>query len=148
MSKLLLLKPRQSEKTYALSQTQNVFVFDVPLNTNKIEVKKAVETQFSVSVTDVKMLINKGKMARSIRIGAKTRASVSGRRKDIKKAYVTLAEGNSIPVFAAIDEQIEKEAKMNKVAEKALAKEEKKAKTAEVPKKRGILGRANKKGDK
>ncbi len=148
MTKTLLLKPRQSEKTYALSQTRNVFVFDVPLSTNKIEVKKAIEIQFGVSVAEVKMMITKGKMARSIRIGAKTRANVSGRRKNIKKAYVTLVKGDSIPVFAAIDEQIEKEAKLNETAQKAMAKEEKKTKLAGVPKKRGILGRTNKKGDK
>jgi large subunit ribosomal protein L23 len=121
MSKTLHLKPRMSEKTYALSLANNVFVFDVPLSTNKVEIARAVEAQFGVTVTTVRIIILKGKQARSIRIGSKARANVTGRRSDTKKAYVTLKEGDSIPVFAALDEQ-------NKAEEKAAEKEAKKAK--------------------
>lgn len=121
MSKSLHLKPRMSEKTYALSQVHNVFVFDVPASTNKVEIARAVEAQFSVTVTAVRIIIVKGKKARSIRLGARARANVMGQRSDVKKAYVTLKEGDSIPVFAALDEQ-------NKAEEKAAEKAAKKAK--------------------
>lgn len=121
MPKSLELKPRMSEKAYALSQAHNVFVFDVPITTNKVEIARAIEAQFDVTVDTVRIIIAKGKKARSIRIGAKARANVIGQRKDVKKAYVTLKEGNSIPVFAALDEQ-------NKAEEKAAEKLAKKAK--------------------
>ena len=125
MSKSLELKPRMSEKAYALSQVHNVFVFDVPMTTNKVEVARAVEAQFNVTVDTVRIIIAKGKKARSIRIGGKARANVMGQRKDVKKAYVTLKEGDSIPVFAALDEQNKAE---EKTAEKLAKKAKKEAK--------------------
>ena len=123
MDKTMALKPRMSEKSYALSQTNNTYVFDVPITANKLQVEKAVEKQFDVTVKTVRISILKGKDARSIRIGSRTRSNVSGLRKNVKKAYVTLVEGSTIPVFAALDEQQEK-------IEKAEAKAEKKAKKA------------------
>lgn len=120
MSKTVALRPRVTEKTYAISTAHNTYVFDVPTSLNKLEVAKAVEAQFGVSVALVRTLTAKGKDARSIRIGARVRANVSGKRKDVKKAYVTLKEGDSIPVFAAVDEQVKKEEKAaEKAAEKA-----------------------------
>lgn len=125
MSKTLTLKPRMSEKTYASSLATNTFVFDVPKSTNKIEVAKAVEEQFSVKVTDVRTIVVKGKKARSIRLG-KYRKNVMGQRPDFKKAFVTLQEGDSIPVFAAIEEANAAEAKAAEKAEKKAAKQAKK----------------------
>lgn len=124
MSKSLILKPRMSEKTYALSQSNNVFVFDVPTSVNKLQIADAVKAQFDVTVNSVRIIVSKGKKARSIRIGG-ARKAVMGKRVDVKKAYVTLKEGDSIPVFAALDEQAAKEAKD---AEKAAKKADKKAK--------------------
>ena len=49
---LIVLKPRMSEKAYALSQSENTFVFDVPLNANKATVTDAVTKQFKVTVED------------------------------------------------------------------------------------------------
>lgn len=123
MDKAMPLKPRMSEKSYALSQVHNTYVFDVPKPANKLQIEKAVEKQFDVTVKTVRIIILKGKEARSIRIGSRARTNVSGMRSDVKKAYVTLKEGDSIPVFAALDEQ---QAKI----EKAEAKAEKKAKKA------------------
>lgn len=142
MSKSMTLKPRMSEKSYALSQSR-VYVFDVPLSTNKIEIARAVEAQFDVTVTGVKIMINKGKQARSIRIGARTRTNHSGMRVDVKKAYVTLKEGDSIPVFAALDEQVEKDQKRAEVIAKASEKADKKEakESAKSSARRGILGR-------
>jgi large subunit ribosomal protein L23 len=126
MDKSMTLKPRQSEKTYALSQT-GVYVFDVPKTANKMQVADAVKAQFDVTVVTVRIVIAKGKPARSIRIGSRSRSNVSGMRSDVKKAYVTLKDGDSIPVFAALDEQQEKIAK----AEEKAAKKAKKTKKDE-----------------
>ncbi len=123
MSKTTVLRPRMSEKTYGLSQTNNVFVFDVPMSINKVQVKEAVETQFEVSVENVRVLIVKGKRKASVR---KRTRGVMGKRADIKKAYVTLKEGDSIPVFAAIEEAEAKEKKAEEKAAKKAKKEEKK----------------------
>lgn len=116
MSKSIALQPRMSEKTYALSQAENTFVFDVPKTVNKVQIAAAVEAQFNVTVEDVRVLINKGKMKASVR---KRSRSVMGKRPDVKKAYVRLKEGDSIPVFAAIEEA---EAKEQKAEEKAKKK--------------------------
>jgi large subunit ribosomal protein L23 len=124
-AKFLPLKPRMTEKTYALS-SDGVFVFDVPNTTNKSEVISAVEAQFAVSVTDARLLVSKGKKARSIRIGG-TRRMVYGKRPDFKKAYVTLKSGDSIPIFEEIEKQ---EAKEAKEAEKTAKKKKSAAKTS------------------
>lgn len=120
----MVLKPRMSEKAYAQSHELNTFVFDVPKTANKFEIAKAVESQFSVSVENVKVLVAKGKTARSIRIGG-VRKNVYGKRTDIKKAYVRLKEGDTIPVFASIDEAEEKAKKAQAKAEKKQKKESK-----------------------
>lgn len=116
MSKSITLEPRMSEKTYALSQTENTFVFDVPKSVNKVQVAAAVEAQFNVTVEDVRILIHKGKQKASVRRRSR---SILGKRPDIKKAYVRIKEGDSIPVFAAIEEA---EAKEQKAEEKAKKK--------------------------
>lgn len=88
--------PRATEKAYAQSQ-RNVYVFNVPLTANKQEIVAAVETQFDVKVTGIKTLVQSGKAVRFSR--GKNRHPGTTNRKDSKKAYVTLAEGNSIQVF-------------------------------------------------
>lgn len=125
MSKTMSLLPRMSEKTYALSQTQNTFVFDVPVAANKQQIMAAVAAQFDVTPVDARMVIVKGKEARSIRLGGKVRKNVSGYRSDIKKAYVRLKDGDSIPIFAAIEEAEQKEAKAAEKAAKKAAREKK-----------------------
>ena len=99
MSKSLEIHPRVSEKAYALSQT-GMYVFVVPMSTNKVEVAKAVTMQFNVTVETVNITVQKGKPVRFYRGGKFD----SGTRSDLKKAYVRLQEGDSIPVFAANDE--------------------------------------------
>jgi large subunit ribosomal protein L23 len=142
MDKTIALKPRMSEKSYALSQLTNTYVFDVPSSVNKMQIEKAVEKQFDVQVKTVRISILKGKEARSIRIGARTRSNVAGKRNNVKKAYVTLVEGNSIPVFAALDEQQEKLEKAEAKMAKAEAKTQSKEKTEKDAKdKKSILSR-------
>lgn len=124
MSKTMILKPRMSEKAYAQSHAVNTYSFDVPKTANKITVAKAVAEQFKVTVEDVRIVIMKGKQARSIRIGG-TRKVVSGKRPDVKKAYVRIKAGETIPIFASIDEA---EEKARKAEEKAAKKAKKEAK--------------------
>jgi len=95
--KLLTITPRATEKAYALSTQDNVYVFNVPVNANKQEIVAAVEAQYEVKVTGIKTLVQSGKAIRFSR--GKRRYPGTTHRKDTKKAYVTLAEGNSIKVF-------------------------------------------------
>ncbi len=96
MSKTMAVRPRVSEKAYAISQT-GTYIFIVPINANKVEIAKAINAQFAVTVTDVNTTTQKGKAVRFYRGGKFD----NGTRSDMKKAYVRLAEGQSIPVFAA-----------------------------------------------
>ena len=128
MSKELTLKPRLSEKAYAQSQNR-VYVFVVPADANKHSVARAIEAQFDVKVNTVNISVLKGKSKRTI--SQKGRRQLSGSTSDIKKAYVTLAEGNSLPIFAAEEESEAKQekvqAQVDKVAAKAAEKEAKEA---------------------
>ena len=93
----LALVPRISEKAYAQAQKVNTYVFNVPITANKAEITAAVAQQYDVTVKDVRIIIAKGKVKRTVRgRGAK---ATTGRRRDVKKAYVTLAEGSSIKIF-------------------------------------------------
>lgn len=99
--KSISLIPRISEKAYAQSVKGNVYVFNVDSDINKIEIKQAVESQFSVSVTDVRTVNRKGKKARSVRIGRRSAGRpVYGRRSDQKLAYVTVKAGDKINISA------------------------------------------------
>lgn len=89
--------PRATEKAYAQSISNNVYVFNVPLTANKQQIIAAVETQFNVKVTNIKTLVQSGKAIRFSR--GKNRYPGKTTRTDSKKAYVTLAEGDSIQVF-------------------------------------------------
>lgn len=131
MTEVIVLKPRVSEKAYGLSGKENkanVYVFDVEGANNKHTVARAIEAQFNVSVTTVNMTNLKGKAKRTVRKGGRP---IAGRTSDVKKAYVTLKLGDSIPIFAAMEAETAKEEKTNeqfaKAAEKAAAKEEKQA---------------------
>jgi len=88
--------PRKTEKAYGQS-LNNIYVFDVPTSANKQQIIAAVESQFNVKTTNIKTLVQSGK---SIRVskGKRAHPGVTTRR-DLKKAYVTLAAGDSIKVF-------------------------------------------------
>lgn len=104
MSKTMILRPRISEKAYALAQARNTYVFDVPTDTNRLEVAQSVAAQYEVTVENVNIVNVKGKTKRTIRKGGRP---TSGKRSDIKKAYVTLKQGDSLPIYAAAEEQAE-----------------------------------------
>jgi large subunit ribosomal protein L23 len=85
----LILLPRISEK--ALSNTsQKEYVFYVPLKSNKDEIKRAIEAQYSVQVKSVRTVVTKGKVKNSAR---RRLQPLAGRRADKKKAYVALSSG-------------------------------------------------------
>lgn len=136
MSKNLILRPRLSEKTYNMSESR-VYVVDVPGNANKHSVARAVESQFEVKVVKVNTTVIKGKSKRVISASGKRTKNAEGRRVNIKKAYVTLAEGHSLPFFAAIEEEEQKEQAAQEKIDKAVAKQTAKEakKTAKTEKK-------------
>lgn len=84
------IAPHISEKAVAQAEA-GVYVFDVPADANKISVAQAVEKAFKVEVTDVNILVTKGKLKRF--------QKTTGRRKNVKKAYVTVKKGQTIALF-------------------------------------------------
>ncbi len=122
--KELTLKPRISEKAYGLSQSPEAktYVFVVPLSANKHSIARAISAQYEVTVTDVRTTISKGKAKMTYRKGSRPQA---GQRSDIKKAYVTLKAGDTLPLFI---EEAAEEAKAAKEAEKAVKKSAKEKK--------------------
>lgn len=121
------LEPRATEKTYA-EQEKRTYVFPVKQSMSKQEIKKEVEKEFSVTVTDVRVLIRKGKKTKY----SKGRHAYPGTtfRRDHKYAYVTLKDGDSIKVFEteAQAETKEVEAKPDKkpAAKKTVKKSDEK----------------------
>ena len=89
----VILSPHITEKSTLLSE-HNAVVFKVADKASKPEIKAAVEALFDVSVTGVNTLITKGKTKRW--------RGKAYRRSDVKKAIVTLAEGQSIDVTEGV----------------------------------------------
>jgi large subunit ribosomal protein L23 len=87
----IILAPVVSEKSYDLIEHNNSYTFEVDPRANKEEIRDAVETVFDVKVLRVNTMNRKGKTKR---YGYKL-----GKRKDIKRAVVTLLEGDSIDLF-------------------------------------------------
>jgi len=99
---LLNLKPRISEKAYGLSENGNVYTFDIETGVNKFDVARAVESQFDVTSTKVRIVALPSKSVRRYR--ERGRKSFSGQKSGVRKAYVTLKEGDKLPIFAAMEE--------------------------------------------
>ena len=102
MDKFIALKPRISEKGYALSENANTYIFDVPSDVNKFDIAKAAAVQFEVEVTKVRLAGVPGKAVRSYR--NRGRKFIDGQRSNVRKAYVTLKEGDKLPIFAAVED--------------------------------------------
>jgi large subunit ribosomal protein L23 len=109
MSKTMPLKPRLSEKTYGLSEALNVYTFEVPADATKLTVAAAVKAQYEVTPTKVRIAAVAGKSKRTYK--KSTRSTVTGTKSGIRKAYVTLKEGDKLPIFAAVEEANTGEAK-------------------------------------
>ncbi|WP_373553228.1 50S ribosomal protein L23 [Haliscomenobacter sp.] len=94
----VLIQPLITEKAERLSSTLNKYSFIVHRKANKVEIKKAVEAFYGVSVEAVNTLVVPGKLkSRSTRTGV-----VRGRVPAYKKAIVTLSEGENIDFFAEL----------------------------------------------
>lgn len=89
----VILSPVITEKATAASE-HNKVVFRVAPGATKPQIKEAVERLFDVKVTAVNTLVTKGKV--------KTFRGRRGQRSDVKKAVVTLAEGESIDVTTGL----------------------------------------------
>ena len=89
----VIVRPVITEKATALSE-QNKVVFRVANDATKDEIAAAVEALFKVNVTKVNTLVVKGKTKRF--------RGRPGRRSDVKKAVVTLAEGQSIDITTGL----------------------------------------------
>ena len=87
----VLRAPRVSEKTARLQEVSNQYVFEVAKTATKADIKVAVEKIFDVQVKAVNVVNVKGK--------TKSFKFRQGRRGDWRKAYVTLADGQSIDVM-------------------------------------------------
>ncbi len=90
----IIRRPLISEKGTTLKDDNNQLLFEVDKSSNKSEIKKAVEKLFKVTVTEVRTMNRQGKPKRLGRF--------AGKRKDWKKAIVTLKEGDRVDFFEGV----------------------------------------------
>ncbi len=88
-----IVSPVITEKSTIVSE-HNQVIFEVAISATKPEIKEAIETLFKVSVTAVNTMRVKGKTKRF--------RGIAGRRKDIKKAVVTLKDGDTIDISTGL----------------------------------------------
>ena len=94
----VLIKPILSEKINKQTEKMNRYGFIVGRKANKLEIKKAVEEFYGVQVKDVNTAVVPGKAkSRNTKAGV-----VSGRKPAKKKAYVTVAEGETIDLYGTV----------------------------------------------
>src|SRR5215467_15185288 len=94
----VLIKPILSEKANAQQDKLRRYAFKVAKKANKLEIKKAVEAFYGVTVVDVNTSTSPGKnKTRFTKAGF-----ISGQKPSFKKALVTLAEGETIDLYANI----------------------------------------------
>lgn len=87
----VIRRPLITEKSALLRESMNIMAFEVDGRANKIEIRRAVETQFKVKVAEVRVANMHGKLRRQGRF--------AGRRADWKKAFVRLAPGEKAVDF-------------------------------------------------
>ena len=94
----VLIKPIVSEKSNKLSEKKRTYSFRVHRRANKLEIKKAVEEFYGVTVNDVHTLVVPGKnKTRYTKAGF-----IKGQKPSYKKAFVTVAEGENIDLYSNI----------------------------------------------
>ena len=89
----IIRKPVITEKATMASEA-NAVVFEVAMDATKPSIKQAVEALFGVKVKAVNTVLTKGKVKRF--------RGRPGKRRDVKKAYVTLEDGNAIDVTTGL----------------------------------------------
>ncbi len=94
----VLIKPIVTEKSNKLSDASRTYAFRVSRKANKLEIKKAVESFYGVTVTEVNTIVVPGKTkSRFTKAGF-----ISGVKPAYKKAYVQVAEGEAIDLYGNI----------------------------------------------
>ena len=94
----VLVKPIVSEKSNKLTDTRKTYAFRVDRKANKLEIKKAVQEFYGVTVTEVNTVVVPAKAKSKF-----TKAGfISGRKPAYKKAYVKVAEGETIDLYSNI----------------------------------------------
>jgi large subunit ribosomal protein L23 len=94
----IIRRPIITEKTNYLSSNMNQYVFEVDTKATKTAIKDAVEKVFDVKVDRVNVMIVPAKQARNMR-----NRRMRARTNAYKKAIVTLAEGERIPIFEGVE---------------------------------------------
>jgi len=87
----IIRRPLVTEKSTILREEKNVLSFEVDGNANKIQVKNAVEELFKVKVEEVRLF--------NVRVKMKRMGRNVGKRRDWRKAYVRLKQGEKAPEF-------------------------------------------------
>lgn len=90
----VIRKPLNTEKSTLQKEMLNQVTFEVAIDSNRVEIKKAVESIFKVNVKTVRTVLVKGKV--------KQRGRIVGKRRDWKKAIVTLMPGQTIEFFEGV----------------------------------------------
>lgn len=94
----ILIKPILTEKANGQQEKLRRYAFKVARKANKLEIKKAIESFYGVTVTAVNTSVVPGKnKSRFTKAGV-----ISGRKPAYKKAYVTVAEGENIDLYSNI----------------------------------------------
>jgi large subunit ribosomal protein L23 len=94
----VLVKPILSEKANAQQEKLRRYAFRVSRKANKLEIKKAIESFYGVTVVNVNTAVVPGKnKSRFTKAGV-----ISGRKPGYKKAFVTVAEGENIDLYSSI----------------------------------------------
>jgi large subunit ribosomal protein L23 len=104
-NKVIIIKPLISEKSTKMAENAvlNQYTFVVDRNSNKIEIRKAVEKKFGVTVVAVNTAVRPGKKKSRVVKGR----YVHGKTSPVKKAYVTIAEGQFIEGFYGETAEVE-----------------------------------------
>ncbi|MFO8113083.1 MAG: 50S ribosomal protein L23 [Desulfosalsimonadaceae bacterium] len=90
----IILGPVDTEKGNIQKEELNKLTFEVAKTANRVQIRKAIESVFDVKVASVRTLNVKGKIKR--------RGRILGKRKDWKKAIVTLVPGHRIKFFEGV----------------------------------------------
>jgi large subunit ribosomal protein L23 len=94
----ILVKPILSEKSNRMQEKSGIYTFRVARKANKLEIKKAVESFYSVHVAEVRTVVVPSKSkSRMTKAGV-----ISGRKPGYKKALVILAEGETIDLYGGM----------------------------------------------
>ena len=91
---VILKRPLITEKMSALADKRQ-YAFEVDINANKIDIARAIEKKFNVTVESIRTIRSKGKRKSQMT----KRGRIPGRRADFKKAIVTLKQDQKIDFF-------------------------------------------------